>query len=298
MSNETTTSAKIINTSISDAVVGLTSSSLTSLILHPVDVVRLAQISNGTSLCNTIKKIYNSKNIVASSTSCRQYLLKPLNFYRAVPISIIANGMTYSIYFPLNTYLKNEMSTHINNKYLLYMFATIPPSLFSMTVCNPLWTIKAKQISNRCGKMFSLRHTVRHIYVTSGFSGFYRGLMFGYINSLNGMLSFTMYDIFKDLLWQHNNRLNSLDYIMCSVVSKTIATVVCYPILVMRIRQQVYQLSVRETLKNMFSSAYTTKHTTVLYTRSMFNGLLFTLAHQLPKNAILLVLYEFLREIF
>lgn len=190
---------------------------------------------------------------------------------------------TYAIYFPLNAYFKKINPLHLNNQYAVYTFATIPPSLISMTLCNPMWTIKAKQIG---GGEVGMHTAIRQIYEMSGYRGFYKGLMFGYVNSLNGIMSFTLYDILKDVMRGDAVSNNTMDYVICSLASKTIATICCFPIFVLRIRQQIDQTSFSQTLRKMLTQ------------RSIYSGIMFTLAQQLPKNTILLFTYECLLTIF
>lgn len=233
---------------------GFLSSTLTTLLLHPLDVIRLSQIANDTKLIPTIRNLGGG-------------------LYRALPISLAAYVSTYSIFFPCNTYLK--LHTPFENKYALYTFATIPPSLIAMSVCNPLWTIKAHQVANG-GTLIS---SLRHVYETSGYVGFYKGLLFGYLNSLNGIISFALYDIFKD-----NVQATSINYIWCSLASKTIATLVCFPVFALRIRQQVDQMSLGQTMASVIR-------------RPLYNGILATLAQQLPKHTILLFTFETINNI-
>ncbi len=252
-------------------VAGFLSSTFTTLLLHPLDVLRINQIANNTKLMPT------ARDIVRNCT-----------MYRALPISLLAYVTSYSIYFPLNDYLKRHTPWQGDiNKYAMFTFATIPPSFIGMTICNPLWTIKAHQI-NTAGATppdnqpthGSLIRSMRSIYETSGYRGFYKGLLFGYVNSMNGIISFALYDIFKDAASVDT----SLGYLWCSLASKTIATVVCFPIFAMRIRQQVDQMSLCETL-------------TSLTRRPLYSGIVATLAQQLPKHSILLVMFEAIKKI-
>lgn len=273
----------------------LLASSLTTLLLHPFDMVRLKQISNKTNFKTTLNNIYYNVNPIQNIAIIKNNF-KLINFYRALPISMLSYTATYSIYFPLNAYLKTLSSTNNLNlhTYMIYTLATIPPSIVSMTVCNPLWTIKANQIADNS----NLKASIKKIYTTNGLNGFYKGIIFGYVNNINGIISFSLYDIFKDLLKNttffntNNNDDDTKNLIIkssiSSITSKTIATIICYPLLVMRIQQQVNQNSMQQSMQQILTSNI----------RSTFNGIGCTLAHQLPKNSILLLLLEIFNKIF
>lgn len=252
---------------------GAFSSFIATVLLHPFDVVRLTQMANETSLKFTLKEIYRcyGKTTVIGRLS---------NFYRALPISLLAYVSTYALYFPLNSYIKRENPLNLNNRYMIYMFANIPPSMLTLTLFNPLWTIKAHQISNNF-ELRSVRNTISDIYRRYGCRGFTKGLLFGYLNSINGILTFTFYDIMKDLITEPHT---ALDYTVCSLTSKTLATIIAYPLIVLRIRHQVTQKSFCATFLTIF-----TKNPITLY-----YGITPTLLQQLPKTIIMMVIYELL----
>lgn len=324
-------------TSSETLIAGFTASALTTLLLHPIDVIRITQIAHKTTIRKTIQNIYSGGH---QQQQQQPPYRKILNFYRALPISMFAYIATYSIYFPLNTYLKADNPLNLQNKYLIYTFATIPPSLIGMTCCNPFWTIKSKQISFTTlnqqhqrllpsttssstsstttvelltlqpstktieipkeleQKKNTIFYHIKNIYETSGYRGFYKGVLFGYINSLNGILTFTLYDIIKDI-FRHSHRLETTtatgkeittnlpqEIVIASIASKTLATMICYPILVARIRQQVDQTTISTTIQNLWQGRH-----------NIYNGLFCSLLQQLPKNTIMLCLYEFVLTI-
>lgn len=296
---------------VKDACASASASLLTAALLHPLDVIRITQMANQTSFLFTMRDIYNSnyKKTIYGRVA---------NFYRAMPISMMAFCLTYTLFLPMKQFLKDENHLNITNSYLLYTIANIPPSIVTMTVVNPLWTIKSHQISDNLS-LCGLRETTRNLYRSSGIRGFYKGLLFGYLNNLNGIVSFTFYDIFKDLLLQQYNmtaaiadggaatggdgaaaiadggaaggdaagagdgvKLGPLDIGLCSMASKVIGTVVSYPLFVLRIRHQVVQTTLPQVCKSACSQ----------HPRIWCYGIGVTLVQQLPRNAIMMMLYE------
>lgn len=266
-----------------EIIAGAISSCCATLILQPFDVIRLTQMVNETTLMFTIREIYNSRT--------KKSLL---NFYRALPISLMAYTLTYMIYFPINSYLKRENLLELDSKWMIYIVANIPPAIISMTIVNPLWVIKSRQVTNNF-QHIGIVNTAKSIYRTSGYSGFTKGLAFGYLTNIDGIISFTLYDVFKDLIvattagYQSVQDCTTLDLITCSLASKTIATIVAYPILVLHIRQQTWD---NQSHCKLLSSVFTENPKTLYY------GLTPALAQQLPKNTITMVIYENIMKIF
>lgn len=239
---------------------GLGSSALAATIFHPFETIKINQINSKKSIGVVVKKLIADGGV-------RQ-------FYRSLPIGCAAYASTYGIYFPINRYIKNKCENSTScHKYVGYMLATIPATFVAMSVTNPMWTIKSVQATT-CEKL-SIFECAKKIYASSGPLGFQRGLLFGYANGLNGIITFTLYDIFKDLM----DAKTSTDYSICSGLSKTLAYFITYPILVLRIKQQIEQ----DTMKNVIMRQSF---------KSVYYGLPITLAQMVPKTALMMVLYE------
>lgn len=242
---------------------GFCASIVASLVMQPLDAIKLNQIAQKSSILDTIRSIYLYGGL--------------RGFYRAAPISCLAYGSTYGIYFPINKYLKNENFLNIDHKYLQFFVSTLPPTLISMTIVNPLWVIKSMQAST-ANTNHGLIGSAKHIYKQYGIRGFYSGLMFGYLNSINGILTFTFYDILKD----HFNATTALDFALCSSVAKTLAYFVSFPIFTMRIRQQLNQKGLIWNLRYVRREPFS----------SLYYGLFINLLQMIPKTALMLVIYE------
>lgn len=243
---------------------GFISSIITTLILQPLDVTRLNQIAKKTKLMETITTIYDEGFFT---------------FYRALPISIMAYCASFSIFFPMSTYLKNTNFLNIENNFLKYLYANIPTSIISMTICNPLWTIKSNQVT----APLTLMQATRKVYENFGYRGYYRGLLFGYLNNVNGILTFTFYDLFRDCFVVHSTGdITTWEILICSMSSKFLATIICYPLLVVRIRQQVGQ----DNVISMFNVKNGQQF------KEIFYGLLVSLLQQVIKQIVLMILYE------
>ncbi|AUQ43953.1 hypothetical protein [Esparto virus] len=251
------------STYFNEFIAGFLSSMIATIILQPLDSIKMNQIARKNGIISTIKTIYNTHGIT--------------QFYRALPINCMAYSITYGIYFPINKYIKDENPLNIQSKYLQFLMATIPPTMISLTFTNPLWVIKSIQ-SQATEPKQTIYGTIKYIYKHNGLVGFQRGLLFGYLNSINGVLTFTMYDILKDLFKANT----SFEYATYSAIAKTFAYFISFPIYALRIRQQVNQKSIAWNIKTAIHDPF----------KSIYFGLSLTLLQMVPKTAILLVLYE------
>lgn len=242
---------------------GFFSSIFATVLLYPLDSLKLNQINDRTTVRSTIKNLYREGGIA--------------RFYRSLPISAVAYALTYTIYFPINFYCKQNNFLHIENENLKYLVATIPSSLFSLTITNSLWTLKSVQSTSMENR--SIFHHACSIYKKSGWMGFNKGLLFGYLNSVNGIINFTLYDILKSKF----NAQTSWDYALCSATSKTCAYFISYPLLTLRIRQQINQKTLQQTLVAVCKEPFT----------HLYFGLTMTLLQMIPKSTLMMVLYEF-----
>lgn len=248
---------------------GLTSSATSSLIFHPFDTIRINQINKKWPISTTVKYLLGDAR---PRTVFR-------SLYNAMPVNCLAYSATYGIYFSVNRHFKNENYFGCSHPYMLYATSSIPATLCSMSVTNPLWTIKSVQMSS-CESAFRV---MSKIYKTSGLCGFQKGLLFGYLNGMNGVITFTLYDICKDLF----NAQTSVDYLVCSGLSKTCAYFITFPIFALRIKHQITQ----DTLTNVFLKQ-------VSAPRTLYYGLLMTLVQMVPRTCVMIVLYEKFKNLY
>ncbi|ATZ81540.1 mitochondrial carrier protein-like protein [Drosophila innubila nudivirus] len=252
-----------MSTYLKEFCIGFCASIIASICLQPLDALRTIQIINKASIFDTLRSMYYRQGIG--------------QFYRTTTINALAYGTTYGIYFPINEYLKTSNPFNVEGVYMKYFMATIPPTLISLTIVNPLWVIKSIQAAsfdNNC----SITDSVRYIYKINGICGFYSGLLFGYLNSINGIITFTIYDIMK---YQFGTA-TILQYIIYSSIAKTCAYLTTFPILSLRIRQQANQLSFLTNIRSALNDPII-----VLY-----YGLGVTLLQNIPKLALTMTLYE------
>lgn len=150
-----------------------------------------------------------------------------------------------------------------------------------------MWTMKSVYIvSHKNDSIFTCAH---RIYKTNGIMGFQRGLIMGYANSLNGIITFTLYDILKDI-----SNVYLIDYcentkiFTCSTISKSVACFMTFPIFACRIHHQINQTkTILHTFRYVCSNPL-----------KMYSGLLPTLIQTIPKSSITFLLNEIFLSMF
>lgn len=266
-----------------EALTALIASLLTVIILHPLDVIRVTQQAYAYSFTNTISRIGKSYK---GDTKLRRLS----NFYRALPISMAAYILNYTIYFPLASWFKlNNPYTFNGNHILSYALCHLAVSVTTMTILYPLFTIRNIQITDHRktsarGPTPSIRSSMKQIRQRSGWKGFYLGMTAAYITSLEEIITFTLYDSLRDYIVLINWP-SYLDYAMCAFVARTIAILVTYPFQVLQVRQQVHQLRPRKTLKDINLG-------------NVYHGLTPTMVQTVPRCVIMMVIYERLLHFF
>jgi len=127
---------------------------------------------------------------------------------------------------------------------------------------NPIWVIKTRMLStgkDTPGAYKSITHGAKHIWVTEGIKGFYRGLLPSLWGVTHGSVQFSAYERLK--IWRLANideqsvediasagtaatkstaELSSLDYVTLSAISKIFAGSITYPYQIVRARLQLY----------------------------------------------------------
>jgi predicted acyltransferase len=259
------------------AIAGFIASFLTVVVLHPLDVLRTTEITHSRSFATTI-------NVVLHSYSPTNCLMKFCNLYRAFPISLFVFVLNYTLYFPFNVYLKNNLPFEFPRPIILDVICHMITTLTLVTILHPLWTIKTLQITRHpktdTQPKHSARTVMRAIYEQNGYLGFFKGLGLGYLTCIDEIISFTLYDALKRS-FIITARHTIVDYMLCVLISKTMSIIFTYPFTVLHLKGHVRLLHSKERR-----------------IRNFYGGFISTLLHHVIRNIMLLVIYEELIILF
>lgn len=151
-----------------------------------------------------------------------------------------------------------------------------------ITICNPLWTLKSVYIVSE--HKDNIYQHAKRLFRTNGYMGFQKGLLMGYANCINGTITFTLYDIFKDIANTEcyaNFGNKDVKTFLCSACAKVCAYLVSFPIFACRIQHQIQQKSLWCAISFVFGNPL-----------KIYSGLSATLMQAIPKNSLLFWLNE------
>mgnify|MGYP001181120071 FL=1 len=237
-------------TNYNDFLNGLFSGITTTIICNPLDVIRTnKQLSN--------KIDYNFKFL-----------------YRGLKTSLITIPSFWSIYFGTYKILKkyNNSNFSIFNGYLASNLAS--------TITCPLWFIRQKNqvISN---------FNVIEFYKSNGIKVFYNTLFTTYLINSSFIVQMPLYEYLKKKE-QLNKYLNdSLKIIFITAFSKTIASIIFYPIDTIRThRRNFNNMYIIDIINNLNSKPL-----------NYYNGLSIYLFRSIPYHCITFCTFEFLNKL-
>ena len=291
-------SSRILSTiQYSQFIAGLSGGVISSLILHPFDLVKIRfqvtetklPISNPllpyrphyTSLLDAFRSIYREKGLMHG-------------LYQGVTPNVLGNGMSWGLYlFSYNTINVLNYEKYASNNVTLQdrlIYSTIA-GVTTITVTNPIWVVKTRMClqyatTNQYKNMFDC---IRKIYQFEGIKAFYKGLLPGIFGTLHGTIQFVSYEQMKDFYMKtfHTPAFSTPIILTFSALSKLIAASTTYPYQVVRTRLQdqhhryngVFDVIIK-TLKREGIGGF-------------YKGLAPTLCRVVPACCITFVVYEF-----
>ena len=277
-----------------ELVAGIVAGGTATLCLHPLDLLK-------TRLQVTMKQ-RNSYIISSSSPASmvgqfRQILeldgVKGL--YRGLLPNFLGAVSAWGTYFLLYSYFKqiaqsrNEGSpTRLSS--LEYFVAAGAASFSTVTVTNPIWLLKVRMCTQDLNnpQYKDTADAIKQIYAKHGLRGFYAGLLPGLAGSSHGAIQFMVYERLKHVWTSHKadssiTEFSSLDYVLMSSMAKTCASLVAYPLHVVRARLQRHQTSMLGVIRDMAKREGL---------RGFYGGMLPGTIRVMPGTWITFVVYE------
>ncbi|KAJ5570366.1 mitochondrial carrier [Penicillium hispanicum] len=245
-----------LSSSFVETLAGFTAGIVSTLCLHPLDLVKTRLQVDRTSpsrLGNSqrmIRQIYRHEGGFAA-------------FYRGLAPNLIGNSTSWAFYFLSYGGLKDWITaSQLGDERALtssdYFLASATAGALTSILTNPIWVIKTRMLStgaNAPGAYCSFTSGARQIYQFEGLSGFYRGLAPALLGVSHGALQFMAYERLKIVRAQgglyvpamegakagQGRDLGNLDFLAISSLSKVFAGVITYPYQVVRARLQTYE---------------------------------------------------------
>eukprot|EP00042_Codosiga_hollandica_P034301 m.239386 g.239386 ORF g.239386 m.239386 type:complete len:286 (+) comp54371_c0_seq1:76-933(+) len=265
---------------------GVTGGIVSTMILHPIDLVKIRmQVERNRSQA-TMREVLRS---VYRQLGWR-------GFYNGVTPNMAASGVAWGTYFFQYNTIKLHMRSHATEKLspLQHISAAMLAGAGSMVVTNPLWVVKTRMCSAPTWAQLPYRgiwHGLKTIFQSEGLAGLYSGMVPGLIGVSHGACQFVVYEELKHFVNQKRGlhseaKLETVDYLWTSAVSKAMAVAITYPYQVVRARLQLASQEHRSALK-ICRELYRFEGAAGFY-----KGLTANLLRVTPATAITFVVYE------
>lgn len=276
---------------IRDFVSGFSGGFLSTLILHPFDLVRNRQaVSDGDPKRPQYKNQFSIVRSVMRNEGAPA-------LWRGVTPSVIGASLSWGLYFPIYDQFKQSLISHYdgNVPQYQYFFTGCLTGAVVLSLTNPIWVCKTQQcLQYEEGALKRSRETLvqtfRRLYSTEGFKGLYRGYYAGLFGTIHGGVQFYFLELFKNYLRITKQNQTNLQMILLPAVSKVIAGTLCYPQLLIRSRMQdqhrKYEL-MRDCIR------YTGEKEGF---RGFYKGLSTNLCRTIPSSVITFYTYEYLSK--
>lgn len=269
-----------------EAVAGLSAGLATTVITHPLDLIKVRlQLSPNHSNLQAYKEIVSQ---LMGGNKNKAILSQ---FYKGFTPNLIGNLSGWSIYFTLYEQLKSK--SNISNLTLNYFGSSTIAGLLTSAATNPIWVMKTRLMdaNNNYKNIFD---AIYKMYKFESPLVFWRGFIPSLFQVFQTGLQFTIYDHIKYFSPTStliaNSTSNSTNsggtrdipfYLLASSGSKFLAMLVMYPFQVLRSNlQKVGSGDLKTEMLN-------------LYRHNMFyNGFLINLFKVLPSTSLTFVTYE------
>lgn len=246
---------------------GLTAGSITTLVVHPLDLLKVRLQLSATS---AQKAHYGPptviKEIVRSSAHNRHRTLKVINeLYRGLTINLFGNAIAWGVYFGLYGISKEliykslagpEQIQHkgANNDHkmnsLIYLSAGAVSGLLTAILTNPIWVIKTRIMSTSKtarGSYTSIYNGVQRLLRTEGLQGLWKGIVPALFGVSQGALYFAVYDTLKQRKLRQrgghgeNGHLTNFQTIEITSFGKMISVTLVYPFQLLKSNLQSFR---------------------------------------------------------
>lgn len=303
-----------ISPSIVESIAGFTAGMVSTLVVHPFDVIKTrlqlkptAKSAPGDTW-RIMQEIGNEairENTTSTGIASRNKVVIQA-FYRGLMPNMIGNSVSWALYFMWYGNIKDlvrtvRVKTQGEEKgrrlgSMDYFLASGLSGILTGVVTNPIWVIKTRMLStskSHPGAYKSIAHGTKTLWQKEGIKGFYRGLTPSLFGVSHGAVQFMAYEQLKNR-WALGRKggkegLTNVDFLTLSAVSKMFAGSITYPYQVVRTKMQRYdvpEMRAREVVKGIWRAEGAA---------GFYKGLVPNLVRVVPSTMVTFVCYENMR---
>ncbi|KAL6948677.1 hypothetical protein ACO0QE_001150 [Hanseniaspora vineae] len=311
-----------------EIVSGLSGGTMTILITHPLDLIKvrlqLSRSSNTSSYKGIIKN-----TILNTQQNGSQFKNSVKEAYRGLGINLLGNAVSWGMYFGLYRFYKDLIhdtfvprnsfdlvQSNFNKDQkmnsLMYLGAAWGAGITTSVLTNPIWVVKTRIMGStkydptNYQNYQKIKSTFKDMIQKEGWKSLTKGLVPSILGVSQGAIYFSCYDTLK-IRWFHSEgdlvekKLTALDYITITTLSKMISVTSVYPLQLIKSNLQYNRdtsLTLIQLLKNIYENRDLGNGSTMSKKswRHFYKGLNANLIRAVPSTCITFYVYETLKH--
>ncbi|CAG8594318.1 11309_t:CDS:2, partial [Dentiscutata heterogama] len=231
------------NPALDHAVAGFTAGAVSTIILHPLDLVK-TRFQADDSIKSLSRRHFGATFNALSSIVHKEGII---GLYRGVSPNLAGSTASWGFYFYWYDLIKRWMANGDKLTKLSpaqNLLASAEAGAITVFMTNPFWVVKTRMCVTSRKDPEAYKGLIDGLYQIAkyeGIRGLYKGLVPGLLGVSNGALHFMFYEEMKK--WRlkispekDRERLDNIEYILVAGSSKTIANVATYPYQLIRTR--------------------------------------------------------------
>ncbi|QLG72557.1 hypothetical protein HG535_0D02650 [Zygotorulaspora mrakii] len=302
-----------------ELVAGLTTGALTTVVVHPLDLIkiRLQLLATSTTKLG-YRYIFGSISRSADTNPIKGGLLREL--YRGLGINLFGNAVAWGLYFGLYrtskdmlydykavhvSGTKNDVQKDSKMSSLMFLSAGALSGIITAVLTNPIWVIKTRIMSTSSSDHYSYKSTlngVKRLLSEEGPRSFWRGLIPSLFGVSQGAIYFMIYDTLKYRFSslrhysddeKSNKGLKNSEIFVISSASKLISVTAVYPFQLLKSNLQCFDAREKKyTMNRLINFIYGTEGV-----KGFYKGLSANLFRAIPSTCITFGIYENLKSL-
>eukprot|EP01101_Sappina_pedata_P013397 TRINITY_DN9661_c0_g1_i1.p1 TRINITY_DN9661_c0_g1~~TRINITY_DN9661_c0_g1_i1.p1 ORF type:complete len:318 (+),score=36.78 TRINITY_DN9661_c0_g1_i1:185-1138(+) len=238
-----------------------------------------------------------------------------LGFYSGVVPNVAGSAISWGLYFLIyesfKSFFQKRMDLNQDGNRQLGMsqhfVSGMGAGIIVAALTNPIWVIKTRiltQVTVKNGKTSGnyyngALHAVKRIIAEEGVAGLYRGLGVSLLSVVHGAIHFTLYEKIKSEFLQRGvEHLHTGHWTIAGLISKTMATLMAYPLQVIKSNIQMRRALVadKESIyQKTFAKETVKKIWRTQGIRGFYQGIFVSIVRTAPTSTVMFILNEKIR---
>lgn len=299
-----------------EVIAGLATGSITTLVVHPLDLVKIRLQLLATN-ANNLGYSYVIGSILKGGQGKSLQIVKEA--YRGLGINWFGNATAWALYFGLYRVSKDlayrlytpgaeagqdELRKDAKLTPLMYLSSGAISGVLTSILTNPIWVIKTRIMSTNSREKSSYKSTldgIQKLLREEGARGLWRGLIPSLFGVSQGAIYFMMYDTLKhrfSSLRHYEGKVNQdknlkiTETFVISSISKVVSVTAVYPFQLLKSNLQSFEAQRKQyTFSKLIRSIFEAEGTMGFY-----KGLSANLLRAIPSTCITFCIYENLKN--